>query len=114
MRWDTDDAIHRSSVKLSGDLKFEIVRHFRHLQRCRVESEWPEFKAGFLERVKDSIMKQDASPTSKVSSRTKKSKGLTTESKIQQFESVKAYFEKNWFIDMWIGKSLSACLVRPC
>ena len=93
MRWDTDDGNRSAGLKISMDLKFAIVYNFRHLQRCRVASDWPTAMATFLKQVETAVMSQTHF------------KPLSNELKASQFEFIKAYFEKNWFKDVWIGMS---------
>ncbi|KAJ6497245.1 hypothetical protein DFH09DRAFT_945637 [Mycena vulgaris] len=79
LRWDSDHGLQGIGFSLSDDLKFGICELFRSLQRCRTWETWPEAKHIFYLGLNAA-----------------KASGLTC------FEAVKAYFDKNWFINRWI------------
>ncbi|KAJ7640529.1 hypothetical protein B0H17DRAFT_884651, partial [Mycena rosella] len=78
LRWDWEIGKRGLGFPLSLDIKFEILYHFRELQRCRSLDNWEAAKCVFFERVHELFL-VDA-----------------------QYTAVCAYFEANWFIQPWI------------
>ncbi|KAJ7645288.1 hypothetical protein B0H17DRAFT_840513, partial [Mycena rosella] len=78
LRWDWEIGKRGLGFPLSLDIKFEILYHFRELQRCRSLDNWEAAKRVFFERV-HKLFLVDA-----------------------QYTAVCAYFEANWFIEPWI------------
>lgn len=125
LNWDCDNGKRGIGFTLSHDLKFEICVLFRTLQQCRMWDAWPETKATFykgLEALLSGLVEESSDDgSSDGHSQTdntpenfsKKKKPLpkprTKEAKVSGltcYEAVRAYFDKNWFTDVWIRQCL--------
>ncbi|KZT29402.1 hypothetical protein NEOLEDRAFT_1215062 [Neolentinus lepideus HHB14362 ss-1] len=97
LQWDCDSGKEHQNdeavPRIGFELKYQILILFRALQRCRLKEDWPRASSAFLEGIKELIMNQpDRLRTSM------KSGNLRT----AQWQFVRLYFERNWFIDDWI------------
>ncbi|KAJ7825504.1 hypothetical protein B0H14DRAFT_3726674 [Mycena olivaceomarginata] len=121
LNWDCDNGKRGIGFTLSHDLKFEICVLFQTLQRCRTWDAWPETKATFykgLEALLSGLVEESSDDGSSdghpqtdnmPENFSKKKKPLpkprTKEAKVSGltcYEAVRAYFDKNWFTDVWI------------
>ncbi|KAJ7724877.1 hypothetical protein B0H16DRAFT_1736451 [Mycena metata] len=118
LNWDSEGRRAGIGYTLSHEVKFEICVLFRSLQRCRTWEIWPASKQKFYEGLEallgngdgvtvpeeesgdGDLAEEDASgskkPPPQPKTKAAKASGLTC------FETVKAYFDKNWFIERWI------------
>lgn len=93
------------SLKLSLELKTEIIFHFRVLQRCRRMEDWDEAVKTFFAHVEHAVRHQRMT-----------GKGAREDSQARQqrhdaqLAFLRAYFQVNWFVDRWIRELAPAYL----
>ncbi|RPD63945.1 hypothetical protein L227DRAFT_496300 [Lentinus tigrinus ALCF2SS1-6] len=77
-RLDCDNGDRGAPMRISLDIKYQIVYHFRTMQRCRTWKEWPEARNVFLKYLED------------------------VERCRKQLDYLRQYFITNWFTEDWI------------
>ncbi|KAJ7206943.1 hypothetical protein C8J57DRAFT_1258304 [Mycena rebaudengoi] len=56
LRWDCDSGQHGLGFTLGLEIKFQILLHFRELQRCRLWSDWELTKKTFFDAIRKLFM----------------------------------------------------------
>ncbi|KAJ7812162.1 hypothetical protein B0H14DRAFT_3753431 [Mycena olivaceomarginata] len=126
LNWHKDkENDHGIGFTLSHELKFEICVLFRTLQRCHTWDAWPNAKSTFYEGLElllsdvaepdsdddsadsDTVHSAQTQAQTENKPRTKKPPPQPRTKHAKQtgltcYETVRAYFEKNWFVHRWI------------
>ncbi|RDX52563.1 hypothetical protein OH76DRAFT_1480666 [Lentinus brumalis] len=122
-RLDCDSGERGAPMRITMELKVQIVYHFRRLQRCRKHDDWPRYVDEFFCNVERAIMAQVA-PSDSVTAQSAPKKAAATSSARAPAQSstptpadaekqsydraraqwvfIRAYFENNWFTEPWI------------
>ena len=107
-RFDTDEGIRGVPVRITVELKVQIVWNFRILQRCRDRNDWPAARDAFLEAVKEETLrqplvlktKQQAPP---MTPEQKAAAERSHQEKVRaEWEHIRQYFMDHWFVEEWI------------
>jgi hypothetical protein len=134
LRFDFDDGAHGLGFSVPVAIKAQILVLFRILQRCRSRDQWGDAKHTFYAGLQallgdvdtetmaqaaaaEQAVDEEAGSTSqsKQGSRRKRRGTARPRTKAAKaagrsfFEVVKEYFDKNWFIEPWIGEFTHVC-----
>ncbi|KIJ29154.1 hypothetical protein M422DRAFT_269491 [Sphaerobolus stellatus SS14] len=87
-----------------------MLIYFRQAQRCRTLEEWPTFKARFFQRLKRLCLTDSAASLTEPeldhgtieTEEDEQEDMLPPERRINRFNWLQIYFEKNWFSQTWL------------
>ena len=129
LRWDCDDGGVTKPPRISSEVKYDILRSFRVMQRCRTWEDWPGAMSQFLQdthtvifsqgdiapaeepgfdsygsSLEDEVMEGDIlHQASQAPKNNRRRRGYRSNNEMtSQWEFIEHYFRSNWFTEQWI------------